>query len=70
MDNNSVDKKPGMEAAEETVILDAIENYIAASTTYTTVDMEITGVDVDNTGVRVEITWLDIDTPLLQDSYH
>ena len=45
-----------MVAAEETPIMGAIENYIAASTTYTTVDMEITGVYVDNTGVRVEIT--------------
>ena len=39
MDNNSTDKEPGMGAAEETEILDAIENYISVSAIYTTVDM-------------------------------
>ena len=42
-----------MGAAEEKSILDAIENYIVASTTDTSVDTESTVVDVGNTGVRV-----------------
>ena len=75
MDNNSVDKKPGMEAAEETVILDAIENYIAASTIEATtnstiVDMETTGVEVENKLVRVEITGVGIKNPGVQDTLH
>ena len=39
-----------MRAAEEKAILDAIENDISDSTTYTAVDTESTGVDVVNTG--------------------
>ena len=39
MDNNNSEKIPGMGDAEETAILDAIENDMAASTKYTTVDM-------------------------------
>ena len=38
MDNNAVDKTPFMGAAEETQILDAIENEIHTSTTETTID--------------------------------
>ena len=55
MDNNSTEKEPGMGAAEETEILDAIETYIAVSAIYTAVDMETTGVDAENTVVRVKI---------------
>ena len=54
MDNNAIDKIPGMGDATETAILDAIENYIATSTTDKKIDTEITGVDVGNTGVHVE----------------
>ena len=43
-------------------MLDAIENYIAASATDITVDMEITEVEVDNPGVNVESTVVIIDT--------
>ena len=37
VNNNAVDAIPGTGAAEETVILDTIENDISASTTYTIV---------------------------------
>ena len=70
MDNNSTEKEPGMGAAEETEILDTIENYIAVSTIYTTVDMETTGVDADNTLVRVKIIGVGIYTPGVQEISH
>ena len=60
MDNNALDKIPGMGAAEERAILDAIESDITTSTIDTTEYMEITGVEVGNTGVWVEITVLGI----------
>lgn len=61
MDNNALDKIPGMGAAEERAILDAIESDIATSTIDTTEYTEITGVEVGNTGVCVEITLLGIE---------
>ena len=70
MDNNDVDKMKGMGATEETSTLYSIENDIAASTTDTTVDIEITGVDVGNKGVRVQITGVGVDTPGVQDISH
>ena len=56
MDNNAVYQIPGMGAAEETAILDAIKNDIVTSTTDTIVDKESTGVDIVNIGVRFEST--------------
>ena len=70
MDNNAVDEILGMGAAEETANLDAIENDIEASTTYTTVGTESTGVEAGNIGMRGENTWVCINTPGVQDTSH
>ena len=70
MDYNAIDEILGIRDAKETAILDAIENYIATSTTDKKIDTEITGVDVGNTGVHVEIKWVGTDTPGLKDTSH
>ena len=70
MDNNTVVEIPRMGAYEETAILDAIENYIATSTTDKKIDMEITGVDVGNKGFHVESKGVRTDTPGLKDTSH
>ena len=70
MDNNDVDKMIVMGSTEETSTLYSIENDIAASTTDTTVDIEIIGLDVGNKGVRVQITGVGVDTPGVQDISH
>ena len=62
MDNNVLDKIPGMGAAEEISVLYVIENYIADGNIYTIVDMEITGVVVSNIVVCVEIKGVVIET--------
>ena len=45
-----------------------IENDIAFSTTYTTVDMESTGEYIVNTGVRDESIGVGIDNPGVKDT--
>ena len=68
MDNKSIEEILETGAAEETEILDVIENETVDINTDKTVDTESTWVDVDNIGVGFETKAVGINNKGVQDT--